>query len=182
MDNFGETRATFAYERLKEYPVSGGPSTDRRSLHAPELVEQSVALLRQIAWRGIAMVEWKEDVREKRPKILEINPRFWGSLELAIRAGVDFPSLYARLALGESIGLPPVYSPGVRCRWMIPGEILRYIGQPARRRESVRTFLSGLPGLAEEWDPVDVPGSISTLVCTGALALHPRYWKYVRRG
>lgn len=41
------------------------------------------------------MVEWKVDLRDGRPKLMEINPRFWGSLELAVRSGVNFPSLYA---------------------------------------------------------------------------------------
>jgi hypothetical protein len=70
----------------------------------------------------------------------------------------------------------------VRCRWMVPGEALRYLTQPWDDRESPWRFLQGLPGLAEEWDARDIPGAIGTVVCTAGLALNPRYWKYVLRG
>lgn len=178
----GECVAEFAHERLRQYPVSGGPSTDRQSIHAPELVEMSLRLLRELKWVGIAMVEWKIDPRDGRPRLMEINPRFWGSLELAVRAGVDFPALYARECLtGSPSGgvRPPAYPAGVRCRWVVPGDLLRFASDPAR--ESLWKFLRGLPRLAEEWDPRDVRGFVATVVCTAALALHPSYWRYLRR-
>jgi predicted ATP-grasp superfamily ATP-dependent carboligase len=180
MDGAGSCVAAFAHERLREYPNSGGPSTDRRSIHAPQLVEWSIALLQRLSWRGIAMTEWKVDVRDGTPKLMEINPRFWGSLELAVRAGVDFPVLYARAARGDTVRAPADYADGVRCRWMMPGEILRYLS--AARREPLRAFIDGLPRSAEEWDSTDLRGALATLVCTGAHAFDPRYWRYVRRG
>ena len=99
MDGNGKCVATFVHERLQQYPNSGGPSSDRKSIHAPQLLEWSLALLHRLQWRGVAMVEWKLDPRDGKPKLMEINPRFWGSLELAVRAGVDFPTLYARAAM-----------------------------------------------------------------------------------
>jgi hypothetical protein len=113
-------------------------------------------------------------------KLMEINPRFWGSLELAVRSGVDFPALYARASLGEKLGAPSAYKTGVRCRWVIPGDILRYLTDDSR--ESPLRFFRGLPETAEEWDPQDLRGAFSTLVCTGSLALNLRYWRYVLRG
>jgi predicted ATP-grasp superfamily ATP-dependent carboligase len=173
--------ASFSHRRLKQYPVSGGPSTDRESIHAPEMERQSIDLLKRLEWKGIAMVEWKLDPVDNTPKLMEINPRFWGSLELAIRAGVDFPALFARTALGEALGPPPDYPAGVRCRWMIPGDILRYLTTPSEEREGLGEFVKGLPDTAEEWDPQDLRGALATVVCTGGLALNPRYWKFLRR-
>jgi predicted ATP-grasp superfamily ATP-dependent carboligase len=180
MDADGICVAQFAHERLRQYPVSGGPSTDRRSILAPELIEMSLALTKKLRWRGIVMVEWKLDPRDNCPKLMEINPRFWGSLELAVRAGVNFPVLYARAACAESLPPPPSYSAGVRCRWLVPGDILRYLSSPAPDRESLAEFLRDLR-LAEEWDPEDVRGGLALLACTGAQALNPHYWKYLRR-
>jgi predicted ATP-grasp superfamily ATP-dependent carboligase len=182
MDSSGECVAAFAHERLQQYPNSGGPSTDRRSIHAPALVEKSLQLLKRLEWRGIAMVEWKVDPRDNQPKLMEINPRFWGSLELAVRSGVDFPVLYARAALGEKSVPVTSYAAGVRCRWIVPGEILRYLTQANGAREGILGFLRGLPSTAEEWDARDLTGTLATLVCTAAKALNPRYWKYVLRG
>ena len=39
------------------------------------------------------MVEFKLDARDGVAKLMEINGRFWGSLQLAVDAGVDFPAI-----------------------------------------------------------------------------------------
>jgi predicted ATP-grasp superfamily ATP-dependent carboligase len=179
-DGEGDCKASFAHERLRQYPVTGGPSTDRISIAAPALVEQSVALLRSLRWRGVAMVEWKEDPATGRPRLLEINPRFWGSLELAVRCGVDFPVLYAAAALGRPLAGVHSYEIGRRCRWLLPGELLRYLSEPASRREGLRRFVAGLPGQAEEWDPTDPEGTLACALCPALLVLQPRYWRYLR--
>ena len=46
---------------------------------------------RRLKWHGVAMVEFKRDARDGVSKLLEINGRFWGSLQLSVDAGVDFP-------------------------------------------------------------------------------------------
>lgn len=181
-DAEGRCVLSFAHRRLQQYPNSGGPSTDRESVLAPELVGMSIRLLTELRWQGVAMVEWKYDPKDHGPRLMEINPRFWGSLELAVRSGLDFPALAARAALGETLPDPPPYPAGVRCRWMVPGEILRYLTQHASEREAYLQFMRGLPGVAEEWDASDLPGTLSSVLCTALLALNPRFWKYVRRG
>lgn len=181
MDNGGECIASFTHERLQQYPVSGGPSTDRQSIHNPQLVELSIKLLKRLSWRGIAMVEWKDDIRDGIPKLIEINPRFWGSLELAVRAGVNFPVLYAKAAMGEKVECATNYPEEVRCRWIIPGDILRYLSQPKEERESFKEFLKDLPHDAEEWDKSDIKGTIASIVCPAIQVLNPHYWKYLRR-
>ncbi len=41
--------------------------------------------------------------------VMEINPRFWGSLALAIDAGVDFPSGLLSIARGQTPAAQPNY-------------------------------------------------------------------------
>jgi predicted ATP-grasp superfamily ATP-dependent carboligase len=177
MDQEGQCVASFAHKRRYQYPLSGGPSTDRQSVHIPDLVNESIHLLKHLNWRGVAMVEWKTDPRDGKPKLMEINPRFWGSLELAVRSGVDFPTLYARAARGDKLGPPPPYPANIHCRWFFPGEILRYLKQSKMEREPLRIFFKGFPKATEEWDPADVDGFISTVICTGARAISSRYWR-----
>jgi predicted ATP-grasp superfamily ATP-dependent carboligase len=181
MDRNEECVAYFVHERLQQYPNTGGPSTDRQSVHNPELVGLSIKLLKSLSWTGVAMVEWKMDTSNNTPKLMEINPRFWGSLELAVRAGVDFPSLYAKAAVGETLGVPPRYPAGIRCRWLIPGDILRYITHPRSSREGLKSFLKGLPTTAEEWDREDIRGTLASIICPALLVINPKYWKYLRR-
>ncbi len=49
-------------------------------------------------------------------KLMEINGRFWGSLQLAIDAGVNFPRLAVDIALEQASPID-TYRVGVRSRW-----------------------------------------------------------------
>ena len=180
-DSQSNCLAVFVHARLQQYPNSGGPSTSRVSIKDDVLVEMSLRLLKELQWRGVAMVEWKMDPNNGVPKLMEINPRFWGSLELAVRAGVDFPLLYARAVLGERNECQKKYSIGVICRWMFPGEVLRYLTQDKNKREGLMLFLKGLPHSSEEWDRTDIRGFVSAFICPIFSLLNPKYWKYLRR-
>ena len=99
----GHATAMFAHRRLREKPPSGGVSVLSESTPLdPAAVEYSQRLLSELGWRGVAMVEFKRDDRDGQLRLMEINGRFWGSLELAIAAGVDFPSLALDVAVGTS--------------------------------------------------------------------------------
>lgn len=109
--------ATFAHRRLRETPPSGGASVYSESVAAePELVAGATRLLERFAWRGVAMLELKRDAATGTAYVMEVNGRLWGSLQLAIDAGVDFPRLLVDAALGRPAS-PPAYRAGVRLRW-----------------------------------------------------------------
>jgi predicted ATP-grasp superfamily ATP-dependent carboligase len=111
----GRTLATFSHRRLREKPPAGGVSVWCESIAAdPRLVAHSTALLERFRWEGVAMVEYKYDAARGIPYLMEVNGRFWGSLQLAIDAGVDFPSLLVRAAYGDQPGPEPEYRVGVR--------------------------------------------------------------------
>lgn len=151
----GRPLAHFVHRRLREYPVSGGPSALAVSVHEPTLVAWSLRLLESLRWAGPAMVEWKRDAQGGF-RLLEINPRFWGTLPLSIAAGVDFPLLIHRSLTG---GQPTAgdYPDGVRLRFLLrdflaaraegvgPGAYLRELrAQPAHEaifaRDDPRPF------------------------------------------
>ncbi len=114
----GEVVARFAHRRIREKPPSGGVSVLCESILPPEeAMDTSSRLVSAIGWHGVAMVEFKWDAEENRPKLIEVNARFWGSLNLAIRAGVDFPYLLCRLALGDEAEGPSKYRTGLKSRW-----------------------------------------------------------------
>lgn len=110
--------AFFSHRRLREKPPSGGVSVLCESIDLrPDARGFAERLLGALEWEGVAMVEFKVDERDGVPRLMEINGRFWGSLQLAIDAGVDFPDLLLRsVVLGEDIE-PPRYRVGVRSRW-----------------------------------------------------------------
>jgi hypothetical protein len=64
-------------------------------------------------------VEFKLDQADNTPKLMEINGRFWGSLQLAIDAGVDFPSILLQTVTGEPVQPVDAYRIGVKSRWLL---------------------------------------------------------------
>lgn len=114
----GRLKAVFSHRRLREKPPSGGVSVLRESIPVREDARQyAEALLDRLGWHGIAMVEFKLDESDGSLKLMEINGRFWGSLQLAIDAGVDFPSLLLDVAAGRDIPRCTEYKAGVKTRW-----------------------------------------------------------------
>jgi predicted ATP-grasp superfamily ATP-dependent carboligase len=114
----GEVLVEFAHRRLREHPPTGGQSVLRESVAPdPLLAEMSRRLIGSLAWTGVAMVEFRRAV-DGTPYLMEVNPRLWGSVQLAIEAGVDFPRLLLALHRGETI---PRVKPriGVRSRWLL---------------------------------------------------------------
>jgi len=119
----GHPRARFAHRRLHEVPHTGGVSSLRESVRLPDVEAHALSVLRRIGWNGVAMLEYRRDPATEDFRLLELNARFWGSLHLALAAGVDFP----RLLLDAWLGLrepEPSWRPGVRCRQTIPGELM----------------------------------------------------------
>jgi len=114
--NQGELRALFTHRRLREYPITGGPSTLRESVRHPEMERIAVKLLEYMEWHGVAMVEFKLDKRTNRPVLIEVNPRFWGSINQAIASGVNFPYLLYKMATEGDIEPVLKYKLGVKTR------------------------------------------------------------------
>jgi predicted ATP-grasp superfamily ATP-dependent carboligase len=132
----GELRASFAHRRLCEKPPSGGVSVYRESIPVDvDLLERSRALLDCFGWRGVAMVEYKRDAATGQPYLMEVNGRFWGSLQLAVDSGVDFPRLLAECALGGNAVPQMPYRLGVRSRWWW-GQVDHLVGRMGSRRKA----------------------------------------------
>jgi len=128
--NRGEARAVFMHRRLREYPVTGGPSSLAESVADDGLRSAGTRLLDALGWHGLAMAEFKKDERTGKFVLMELNPKLWGSLELAIAAGVDFPCLACRMAVDGDV--PPVftYREGVKFRWPLPLDLFHAVTNP----------------------------------------------------
>jgi predicted ATP-grasp superfamily ATP-dependent carboligase len=112
-----EAVAWFAHRRIREKPPSGGVSVLSEAVApAPAQCELARRLLADARYRGIAMVEFRIDPGGM-PYLMEINARPWGSLQLAIDAGVDF----AWLQYCQFSGLPrpEVHPRAARLRWLL---------------------------------------------------------------
>ena len=132
----GVAYSVFQHRRLHEWPPEGGVSAQCESLGLEQhraLMIKSIALLRELKWEGIAMVEYRHDPQTGRSALMEINGRYWGSLPLACAAGASFPwQQYQLQALGRPVGQAR-YVAGLRCRFMIPEtkRLLRLLFRPS---------------------------------------------------
>lgn len=117
----GAPVAMFAHRRLREKPPSGGVSVLRESIEVPKpMADDALRLLEAVNWHGVAMVEFKMDANRNQPVLMEVNGRWWGSLQLAIDAGIDFPFLLYQLAMDRPRqSLPTGYRVGTRSRWFL---------------------------------------------------------------
>jgi predicted ATP-grasp superfamily ATP-dependent carboligase len=117
--NQGKPLALFAHRRLREKPPSGGVSVLSESAEVdPALAVPAQKLLDNVGWHGVAMVEFKVSP-DGTPYLMEINTRFWGSLQLAIDAGVDFPYLLYKITCGEPTESIDNYKTGIKLRWLL---------------------------------------------------------------
>lgn len=146
----GRELARFSHRRIREKPPTGGVSVLSVSERASDVLFADAAkLLDHLSWHGVAMVEFKVTAQGV-PYLMEINPRFWGSLQLAIDAGVDFPSMLLAMS-NQQIEPKREFREGVRLRWLL-GDLDRLIitmkspaWSPAQKLQSLAAFCNVFP-------------------------------------
>jgi len=160
-----EVRATFAYRKIRQYPVQGGPSTLRESVRHDDVAAAAARFLQAVGWSGVAHLEFMVDPRDGIPKLLEVNPRFWGSLALAVEAGVDFPYLLYRMAMdGDIAPATDDYPEGIVCRWLLPGDMLHFMANRERLRLTPGFFdFRAKDDILSLSDPLPVLGRVLSL-------------------
>jgi predicted ATP-grasp superfamily ATP-dependent carboligase len=117
--NHGTPVAFFCHRRIREKPPWGGVSVLSESAAPNEnLIALSKKLLDHAQWHGVAMIEYKVS-NDGTPYLMEINTRFWGSLQLAIDSGVDFPGLLLQISKGENPQKLDSYRLSNKLRWFL---------------------------------------------------------------
>lgn len=114
----GAVCAAVAHRRVREFPARGGPSSCCESVREPDLESAARRLFSALGWSGVAMAEFRRDA-QGRFWLLEVNPRFWGTLPLALACGINLPSRLCRMAVGEATPACHPAPAGVRVRWLL---------------------------------------------------------------
>jgi predicted ATP-grasp superfamily ATP-dependent carboligase len=163
----GDLRAEFAHRRLRDVRPTGSGSSLRVSIAVDSRMRaHALRLLEALQWHGVAMVEFRRRP-DGTPVLLEVNGRFWNSLALAVRAGVDFPRLLAQMESRGDVGPLPAYEAGVHCRWTL-GDVRHLVevlqgppaGFPGRfpgRLAALAAFLRPVPGTYHDNFSLDDP-------------------------
>ena len=138
--NQGEPRALLVQQRVLMFPVSGGVGAVNRTVDVPELLELGKEVGRLLRWHGPAQIEFKYDYRDKKYKLIEVNPKLWGTVDLSIRAGINFPELAARLASEGDVPTVHAYKTGVTYKWL--GLVARLLAKDSGSRKRALQALS----------------------------------------
>ena len=74
----------------------------------------------RIKWNGPAQLEFILDERDNTYKLIEINPRFWGTTGLAVKAGVNVGKFAIDVGLGKELDQKMVVAPpDVDFSWLL---------------------------------------------------------------
>ena len=142
----GEYITHFTHKRLREKIDTGGTSTFREASVHRGIEAATKTIFDAIGYNGLAMCEFKVCQRTGKFWFIEVNPRMWGSISLAIEAGVEFPYL-AWLCANNSAEAAIKYhascqiAPKWKARWLL-GDIFLVLGHVLRLKfKAVRDIL-----------------------------------------
>ena len=139
----GEPIASLTARRTRQYPVDFGYSSSFvETLDVPEIVAPSRRLLAAMRYTGLVEVEYKFDARNRRYKLLDINPRLWTWAPLGALAGTDFPYLLWEMLNGQP---PPVQTARNGAHWVrMSTDVPAAIHEILRGRLSAGAYLRSL--------------------------------------
>ncbi len=131
----GKMVGYYGHKRIRTYPVTGGVTIYSRCDLDPRLEALGEELLERLNWSGLAMVEFLYDPSDDAYKIIEVNPRLWGSLMLAEFCGSQMLENYCLSALHRPLKEAHIEKERY-IRWFFPWEILVYL----QRRGDIEKF------------------------------------------
>jgi len=143
--NHGILKGHVVYRQLRDLPFSGGQATLRVSVDKPDAVAYLKKLLEALQWHGICQADFLVARDSGTPYLIDINPRFWGSLVQGIASGVDFPYLLYKIATDGDVQAVPGFKKGVMTRWLF-GD-LRTLPQALKHSQNKWAFMKHYLGL-----------------------------------
>jgi len=117
VDRDGRVVARFQEEALRTWPPEAGSFALTISV-APddELLERSRSLLAATGYWGLAQLDYVATAGS--PILLDVNPRYYACMPLALACGVNLPAAWHAAAEGRPADAPTEYPLGRAYRWL----------------------------------------------------------------
>ena len=115
--NEGSVKVVIPHYKYREWPLSGGVTARAKTISSPKIKKYMTAILESLEWNGEAGMEWKYDSTSDEFYFIEINPRFEGSLDIAIKAGIDIPKLLIKKMDNKFVSDDLIYQINTHYRW-----------------------------------------------------------------
>ena len=135
---------------VRVYPISGGQATMVETVKRKDALDAGIKILTALHYFGVAELDFILDNRDEKMKLLEINPRFWASLQGAITAGVDYPYELIRLSTDDDIDEDLSYRVGLKCRNLLFSDLKHLVSvlvgkkSPKYQLGKIRTLVNFL--------------------------------------
>ena len=126
----GEIKRFAVYKALRCFPVKGGASSCAATFYNDEIFNYGKKLLDEIQWHGVADVEFKRDKRSGQLKLMEVNPKFYATVEVAMRAGQNFPYYLCQMARGEELEFSDQYKRNLVYHYPLSKELIHFKEKP----------------------------------------------------
>lgn len=155
VDADGRVASRFQHVTLDTWPASAGSSAWARSVRPDEqLIARAGGLLAGLGYRGLAQLDFMRG--PDGPVLIDVNPRYYGSLALALAAGVNLPSAWHAVTVGAEPPRPGSYRTDVTYRWLAADVVALARGRPRRLWRRTQR-----PRAGAMWDRRDpLPGAI----------------------
>ncbi len=153
----GEPVMSVTAQRRRQYPVDfGRSSTFVETVDRPDVPKPALLMLQELRLDGLVEIEFKEDPRDGRLKLLDVNARAWGWHSIGAAADVDFAHGAWLMAMGENVA-PCRARPGVRWARLVL-DVPVSAREILARRMSLRSYLHSLrPPLVGPMAALDDP-------------------------
>jgi len=139
--NKGKMKAALTQIREVTYPLSGGVGVNNITTYEPELIKYCKEILEFINWHGSCQVEVKKDTRDGKYKLIEINPKLWGTLDLSIKAGINFAVKTLEIAINGDTREQYEYTVGLKYKFIFPLEIYTIYQDKGNRLKRIKKLL-----------------------------------------
>jgi predicted ATP-grasp superfamily ATP-dependent carboligase len=126
----GEVLAQYSHERIITYPRSGGVTVVSISGENREILNIGSTIIRSLKWSGFAMIEFILDSRDGKYKVIEMNPRTWGSIILGDASNANVLENYITGSLGGNMRPATKRIKTTFVHWMFPWQILIMLSDP----------------------------------------------------
>lgn len=116
----------YGHKRIRTYPIDAGVTVYSKISYNEQVKQIGTRLLQELNWHGIAMIEFLFDPVANQYKVIEINPRLWGSILLSEYANTGFLKNYINISLNKQTKLKKPRK-NVFIRWFFPFDLINYI-------------------------------------------------------
>jgi predicted ATP-grasp superfamily ATP-dependent carboligase len=124
--NNGNIVSSYCHKRIRTSPPDGGITVFSVIHQNEDVVTIGSKLLKLADWSGLVMLEFLYDKRDKKYKLIEANPRIWGSIMLSEYSNANLLMNYILLCMDQKT-IKYQVKKNICIRWLFPVDLLNYL-------------------------------------------------------